>query len=242
MGFAAVDIGNTSIKICRWDKNLHWNSTASTVADALKECGEHENVAYCSTRSLAESDLLLIKEAGWWEFRYGVKLPIKIDYATPQTLGADRMAGAVGASEKYEGRSVLIADVGTALTLDVVTSDKVFRGGNISPGSEMRLRALHYYTSKLPLVGSIGYDSYFGKDTDTAIAAGVKWGIVNEIAGSFNMAKKEFECDMLVLTGGGAPFFKKDVRRLLGNDIPVEFDSSLVEEGLRIAYNYNHER
>lgn len=82
-----------------------------------------------------------------------VPLPIRNRYATPQTLGADRLAAAVAGW--YEGgccRPVLIIDAGTAITYDFVTAEGDYVGGNISAGLRLRLQALHEHTAHLPLV------------------------------------------------------------------------------------------
>ena len=79
-------------------------------------------------------------------------MPIRNVYRTPQTLGRDRLAAAVGATVLFPGRNVLIVDFGTAVTIDLVTADATYRGGCISPGVQLRFGALHDHTAALPLV------------------------------------------------------------------------------------------
>ena len=87
---------------------------------------------------------------------HSTPLPVSIGYATPSTLGLDRIAAAAGASFMFPGEALLIADSGTALTLDVVDSEGTFMCGNISPGVKLRLRSLHEYTDRLPEVPKQG--------------------------------------------------------------------------------------
>lgn len=137
-------------------------------------------------------------------------LPLKINYATPQTLGTDRIAAACGAALLAPGRSALVVDAGTCITLDLLDAARGFIGGDIAPGVEMRLRAMHSMTGALPLVTAKGELPEFGNDTATAIRCGAIRGAVAQIADSFLRAKNLLACDTsdapaLFLTGGDAP-------------------------------------
>lgn len=105
-----------------------------------------------STRGAADELWRLLAERvpGAVRFTPETPVPIAVDYATPRTLGRDRVAAAIGAVTLYGGRDLLIVDFGTALTIDFVSADGTFRGGTISPGVESRFRALHDYTASLP--------------------------------------------------------------------------------------------
>lgn len=244
MELSAVDIGNTSIKIYRFgDDKTGWSCAPKSIAEAIAHCkaSGSESVAYCSTRELTAEERRMAQSAGWWEFKYDCRLPIKIWYRTPETLGADRLAAAIGASKLYPGKAVLIADVGTALTLDVVTRRGEYMGGNISPGLQMRFDALHKFTSKLPRVNFDFEHLYFGEDTKTAIQSGVRWGVVNEIAGAFQLACRKYGCDLIVTTGGGAPIVGRDLEEVMRGVAPVKYELTLVQEGLLEAYRYNHD-
>ncbi len=79
-------------------------------------------------------------------------MPLTISYATPETLGHDRIAAAAGARKLLPGSPLLIMDLGTAITIDFVTANGEYRGGNISPGLLTRFKSLHDHTARLPLV------------------------------------------------------------------------------------------
>ena len=241
MKFAAVDIGNTFVKVSSEDGDVY---KTPNLGEALDYCSKKkmENVAYCSTRKIADEDLQRIKAAGWWELRYDVSLPIELRYETPETLGIDRLAGAIAANEMFPGQTVLIADVGTALTIDLVLADGVYMGGNISPGLQMRLDALHHFTSRLPQVGLEGETSFFGTDTEKAIRSGAKWGVVNEIMGAACIAGREYGCTLVVITGTGSDIIEEDLRKEASNaEVRIEKYGNLVLAGLKKAYYYNHE-
>lgn len=127
------------------------------------------------------------------------RVPLIIDYKTPYTLGPDRVAAAVGATVINSGKTSLVVDIGTAITYDVVTSDRHFLGGNIAPGIGMRLRALNAYTSRLPLIDSKGFTPLWGESTETAMRSGAVQGVIGEIL--YYMSKLP-EDATLITTGG----------------------------------------
>lgn len=159
-------------------------------------------------------------------FDHSTPVPIKNLYATPETLGLDRLAAAVGAKALYPGENVMVVDFGTAITIDVVTASGEFRGGNISPGASSRFRALHEFTGRLPLL-SLGEDvSLVGKTTAEAISNGVVNGIVFEIEGYIARLSKEYTDLRIIFTGGDGIFFAKRFKN------PIFASSDLVLYGL----------
>ena len=100
------------------------------------------------------------------------KLPFKIEYETPDTLGTDRIAGVAGAFNLFPRSELLVIDAGTAITYDFL-SEGVYKGGNISPGLNMRFKALNEFTGKLPLVITSDNFTNPGRNTADAILAGV---------------------------------------------------------------------
>lgn len=249
MTFSAVDIGNTSIKTAVWkDGEMAGAARFSTLAETCAFCREHgaETVAYCTTRTLREEDRAIADNEGWWEFRHGCRLPIDLLYMKPETLGRDRLAAVIAAHERYPDGNVLVADIGTALTLDVVSREGRFLGGNICPGGQMRLDALHKLTSRLPQVDIRGLEPDFGYDTETAMRSGAAIGVVNDVVGTFRMAAAGHGCDTLVVTGGGAQHvidrIRRFVRLLEGEAVNVELVPTLVLDGLKTAYEYNHDK
>ena len=139
-------------------------------------------------------------------------LPVKNLYLTKETLGYDRLAGAVEAHSRYPGHNVLVIDAGTALTCDLVTAGGEFVGGNISPGLQMRFRALASFTDKLPLVSPEGDLPEIGKTTEQAIRAGVIRGMTAEMDGIIESFREQWPPLQTVLTGGDAFFFDKKLK------------------------------
>lgn len=240
-GFICADIGNTSIKLTSFSEGGIDEKKVASMSEAVKEIvgSGIQARGYCTTRFLSPAEMQEIESAGLWRFDAGCRLPLKVAYATPNSLGPDRLASALGAWNEFGRKAVFLADVGTALTLDVVDSNGVYRGGAISPGVRMRFEALHHYTSKLPLVEERGEVPEFGYDTATSIRSGVVRGVVWEIVGAYRNAVRRLGCRTLALTGGGAsglmPFLEKEVGEGL------HYCPELVALGLKEAYRYNHE-
>lgn len=135
-------------------------------------------------------------------------LPIRIDYATPQTLGADRIAAACGAWRLNPGGNSLVVDGGTCVTIDFVDSHGVYHGGAILPGMAMQFQSLHTFTAKLPL---IEYDGMSVADTDPcgqstrgAITAGVVRGLHYAITGFVEHYRSRYG-DLRIFYTGGMP-------------------------------------
>lgn len=157
------------------------------------------------------------------EFTARTPVPVGCDYLTPETLGRDRLAAAVGATVLWPGRNVLLVDFGTAITVDLVTADGVFRGGCISPGMRTRFRALHEFTAALPLCGAPeGDEGLFGRSTRGAIEAGVVQSIVFEIEGYIARVGREIDDPCVIFTGGDAKYFAKRIKNtIFANRNPV---------------------
>lgn len=257
MKFAAVDIGNTAVKCCMWVGEADGPRAGTEpgplemVAEKIREA-EIGRVGYATTRDLTPEECRLVTEQGWWEFKVSRPLPIKIKYGSASTLGVDRVAAALGAWGREPGKSMLIADVGTALTLDLLTREGEYLGGNISPGIALRLRALHEHTSRLPLLSAAKEAVAFGSDTASALRCGALWGVASEIGAMFRLAEGEYGCEKIMVTGGGAPYIMEALRRVIevthsarqrATDLEetVAYFPWLVEEGIKIAYETNNE-
>ncbi len=131
----------------------------------------------------------------------GSVYPFTIDYATPGTLGTDRLAAAAGAFHHHPGADLLVIDAGSALTIDQVTGG-VFRGGSISPGIAMRFRALHEFTGRLPLVTKRSGFTFPGKTTEDAITGGVIMGLAYEIIEYIRTFEEKHHNPVTAITGG----------------------------------------
>ena len=165
-----------------------------------------------------------------------LKMPFKVAYKTPETLGADRLAAVAEACMQHPECDLLVIDMGTAITYDLLTADGIYRGGNIAPGIGMRFKALNHFTGKLPLVDKDGKRTPIGDTTETAIREGVLQGVSYEIEGYIDTYKSKYPNLLVFLTGGGA--------NLLDNQTKSRTfaDSLLVLKGLNRILILNDEK
>lgn len=237
-----IDIGNTLTKLGVFEDGNLVHSTAgrglgSDEVESMLDCHTIEGIAYCRVGKDEGRIAEWLEECGlpYVKVDCSCKMPLKLDYDTPGSLGADRIAAAVGATETYG--SALVVDAGTAVTSDLVCGG-VFRGGNISPGLSLRFRSLHQYTSALPLVCREGELPEFGYDTETAIRAGVVRGLVAELKADFEAALFIDKNVKMILTGGDAAFLKPLLEK---EEIAVTVVPDAVGRGLVRIFNYNYD-
>ncbi len=160
------------------------------------------------------------------------RLPFKIKYTTPETLGTDRIAAIAGAWSRFPGDQVLVIDAGSAVTFDYLAGN-TYPGGNISPGLSMRFRALHRFTGKLPLASTSEEYSSPGTNTIEAITAGVINGLIFEINEYILGFKEKYSDGKVILTGGDGGYLIDKI------DHHINYIPDLVIEGLNHILEYN---
>ena len=163
-------------------------------------------------------------------------IPICNKYKTPHTLGSDRLAAAVGASILKPEKDILIIDAGTCITYDVIDAKKNYWGGNIAPGMQMRLHALHEHTVRLPLVQAEGEVPGLGYNTETAIRSGVLRGMKYEIEGYIKSMRAKYPNLLVFLTGGDKINFDTNIKN------SIFADKFIVPRGLNKILDYNYDK
>lgn len=239
-----VDIGNSRAKIAVMDNNevigqyIEDIVSEAMLRDILSHYSNITAAIVASTRGDAQSVGVMLRS-----FIPNVvvfdpattPIPLGNYYHTPQTLGADRLAAAVGVATLYPEHNAMIVDFGTAITIDFVI-DNSFIGGNISPGVTTRFRALSDYTACLPLCAPTEEVLEYGRTTIEAIEQGVMRGIEQEIRGYAEpFLLKNYE-NCIIFTGGDAKYFVKRIKNAIFADCePVVF-------GLNRILEYNAEK
>ena len=136
------------------------------------------------------------------------KLPFTIPVGKPETMGSDRLAIAASAVHLFPGRNNLAIGLGSCITYNFINSHHEFLGGSISPGMEMRFKAMNHYTAKLPLVKANWNIPLIGYDTATNLQSGVILGMAKEIDGIVDEYEERFRNFNVLLTGGDIGFFE----------------------------------
>ena len=236
-----VDIGNTRVKVALFSSGdiVRRYEVEAITAEWLQElCEEHPSICraiVASTRNDLEEAVAMIEGVVGYVvgFRPGITpIPIGNDYHTPLTLGADRLAAAVGGVTLHPDSDLLIVDFGTAITIDYVV-DRCFKGGNISPGVTTRFRALADYTAKLPKCSPTDEVLDFGRTTTEAIEQGVMQGVEHEIRGYIDAFLNKNARKSIIFTGGDAKYFVKRIKNTIFADCEPVF------HGLNAILDYN---
>lgn len=209
-----IDQGNSSTKIAVFanDELLNFRAFENLDENCVAEIIDTYSIRHCILSSVTNEDVALSefikhKVEKFIFLDHQTPVPVEIRYDTPQTLGKDRLAAVVGASYLMPDKDLLVIDAGTAITYDFVDAKRIYHGGNIAPGVEMRLRALHEFTSKLPLVTAQMESPFLGTDTVSAIRSGVLYGIQFEINGYIDTLKIKYPELSVYLTGGSTFYF-----------------------------------
>ena len=174
-------------------------------------------------------------------FDHNTPIPICNKYDTPETLGLDRLAAAVGARQLCPNENLLIIDVGSAITYDFVSENGEYTGGNIAPGLKMRFTILHRMTKKLPLVEVDENEliPLFGRNTREAMVAGVIRGVAYEVKGYMRTLREKTTHFKTYLTGGNAPYILNATRTSRTEKREIIHEKHLVLIGLNTILVYN---
>lgn len=208
-----LDIGNSRIKFAIWERGRlvqhgiipEFNLTLIPKSHLI------DSAAVCNTSGIEFPELKSVKFSVL-QLSYRNKLPFESKYKTPETLGADRIAAIAGVCKLYPNENVLIIDAGTCITTDFIDDKSVYRGGAISPGMEMRYKALHNYTGKLPLVKHKTSPGMLGNSTEESIISGVWEGILGELNYRIHQLLKKYPEIKVVITGGDSEILANNLK------------------------------
>jgi len=231
-----LDVGNTYIKAGAFEGDvLLWAHIYEEAREVISKIQEVKPLhVFVSSVRKEDPFAVLAESTKLSYFNAQTALPIKIDYKTPETLGTDRIAAAVGTTVLYPNQNNLVFDLGTCLTHGIVDQDQTYHGGSISPGLDMRLKALAHFTAKLPLVDVPAEKiEITGKSTSESILSGVICGMQFEIEGFIAVYQNKYPTINVLLTGGNAALFEKRLKEY----IFVVAELNLI--GLNRILNYN---
>ncbi|MDE5903400.1 MAG: type III pantothenate kinase [Muribaculaceae bacterium] len=258
-GFLAVDAGNTRLKATWLPEEgepgvWHFGSEAQDELLALIERYAPDGAAMASvghTDTRLVESLRMALGGNFLLLTPETLLPIRVRYDNPRTLGIDRKATAVAAAAEWGGSRCLVIDAGTALTCDVV-ADGEFLEGSISPGLQMRFRALHEFTALLPEIDVKPGDEVgpaFGQSTLESIRTGVLRGYMDEVCGAITGRGHEYSgTTVALITGGDAPLIMRRLDEIRCRKsryaeelsrTEIVYDPYLLAKGLRAIYRHN---
>lgn len=236
-----IDAGNTFVKLAVFNnKKLVFNESfdrknfLKKVKSVFKIYNKIDFTIVSAVGHLNKSHITELKRHSQVHILDHISnIPFKNDYATPKSLGVDRIALATAAFYSKPNCNVLIIDAGSCITYDLITDSGNYLGGAISPGLQMRYKALHQQTAKLPILKLELPKNLIGTSTAESIHSGVVNGVLTEIDGLIDKYKTQFKDLTVILTGGDAQLLSKRLKNT------IFADSNFLLEGLNFLLEYN---
>ncbi|MEZ0181117.1 MULTISPECIES: type III pantothenate kinase [Flavobacterium] len=235
-----VDVGNTRIKAAVFEGTavlesfvFEKNELEKKIKKILGSYQKCSDLVVASVGNVEKQSFLIFeKQLKVHFFTHEDKFPFYNKYATPKTLGIDRMILAAGATLQFPKQNRLVVDAGTCITYDFIDENDNYLGGAISPGLRLRYESLHNYTARLPLLSFEEPDQYIGNTTMQAIHSGVVNGFVYEIDGFIDEYRRNFSNFIIILTGGDAEFLAKRLKNT------IFANSNFLLESLNQTFQY----
>lgn len=221
MNTLCFDFGNTRLKIAFFQNAklaeviVIENDGVAIIESILNKFDSQKTILSSVINHNPEIETLLAAKTKFHKLNHLSKLPFTTPVGKPETIGADRLALAGAAVYFFPKQHNLVIGMGSCITYNFINADHEFLGGGISPGMEMRMKALNQFTAKLPIVKPDGNVPLVGYDTVTNILSGVVIGMANEIDGFINAYKERYGNFNVHLTGGDlvylAPHLKNQI-------------------------------
>lgn len=236
-----VDIGNTLVKMAVFQNGSLQYKIAFPREEFFQKTEEifksfphiEKSVLSSVVKNTEREEDLLQKRSELLILTMDIGQPFTNHYATPTTLGKDRIALIAAAVKNYPGKNVLVIDAGSCITYDFKNTEEEYLGGAISPGLEMRFRAMHEYTGNLPLFMPVENPDITGNSTQKAMNSGAVNGVLFEVDGFINMYKSENKDLTIILTGGDMLFLSKQLKN------SIFANPNFLFEGLNYILEFN---
>lgn len=237
-----IDIGNTYSKLAVFQEErilVKEQAMGSGLKNVILEVlSKYKEIDSVIVSNVSGNDLGVIErlpeQLNVLELNAQTVLPFQNLYATPSTLGNDRKALVAAAVRQFSTRHVLVIDAGTCITYDFKNELNEYLGGAISPGLEMRYRALNHFTGRLPLEEKVTKVDLIGNTTGNSIKSGVQNGILNEVDGFIDAYVAQYENLVVIITGGDAQFLSINLKNT------IFANSNFLLEGLNYILEFNN--
>ena len=214
-----IDVGNTLVKIAVFDRgqiisiDSYNDINEDVVNDLLNKFHDIKACIVGSVRDLSiDLKSTLPEKIRCLFLGPETPLPIKHEYTSIETLGADRIAAVVATNKAYPGKNLLVIEAGTCITYDFIDAKGIYYGGSISPGIGLRFAALHNFTDKLPLIEPVKDPALIGNSTESSIQSGVINGIKAELLGIISGYENNYKNLTVIISGGNLDYFDKNLK------------------------------
>lgn len=236
-----IDVGNTNIKLAFFQQSkllkkiLYNPKNKNELISLFSNFNELNHILFCGENrnlKMQINNIIKNKKVNLIDWKNINKDMLSIEYDKLNDLGFDRLGVSVGAKFLYPNyNNHLIIDIGSCITYDLVLNSN-YKGGQISPGINFRLKSLSSFTNSLPSLQFVKPEKMLGNSTFDSIQSGVFFGVFDEIKSRIDFYKKEIPALNVILTGGDSLYFKKTIKNVI-------FDDNLLMKGLNLLLNYN---
>jgi type III pantothenate kinase len=223
------DFGNTNLKCGVFDGSslrelvTLENDKEETIAGLIRTYKPAKSILSSVIDHNPAMETMLAIAGKFHRLDHHSKIPVTTPVGKPETIGADRLALVVAASDLFPGKNSLVIGLGTAITFNFISKKKEFLGGSISPGMAMRFKSLQTFTAKLPLVEKDWNFPLIGYDTRTNILSGVILGMAKEIDGIIDSYSEKYNNLNVLLTGGDSTYFAHHLKNKIFADLNLIF-------------------
>ncbi|MFT4678909.1 MAG: type III pantothenate kinase [Litorivivens sp.] len=212
-----LDAGNTALKIGQFQDNklISVKVLSNDEVDATLVQSHIKGIPIYSASGKWDNELLeLTAQLKGKIASIDLQLPLELYYTTPETLGLDRISNVCGARSVVKHGAILVVDIGTCITYDILTSENHYLGGSISPGVGIRFKGMNNLTARLPLIDLAQKPQLIGDSTKLSLQSGVFWGVLSEIEGMIARYSEEVGQLSVLLTGGDYQYFENALKSL----------------------------
>ena len=241
MNTLCFDFGNTRLKAALFQNSklieifIFENDGVEIIGSVLKNFDIQKTILSSVIDHDPEIENLLSSKTKFHKLNHLSRLPFTTPVGKPETIGADRLALSAAAVYFFPKQHNLVIGMGSCITYNFINADHEFLGGGISPGMEMRMKALNQFTAKLPIVKPDGNVPLVGYDTVTNILSGVVMGMANEIDGFINAYKERYGNFNVHLTGGDLVYLAPHLKN------QIFADPELIFKGLYAVSEVNNQ-
>ena len=223
-----LDFGNTRRKAAVFQdgniiRHINLENDLADIQSLLQEYKPATSILSSVVNHLEEIEALLKTNTRFHLLSHQSKLPFTTPVNKPDTIGTDRLALAAAAVHLHPSKNNLVIGLGTCITYNFINNKHEFIGGAISPGMEMRFKAMNQFTAKLPLVKADWNVPVIGYDTQTNLTSGVVMGISLEVDGFINEYQQRFGNFNVLLTGGDIRFLGSHIKNKIFADPDLIF-------------------
>lgn len=235
-----LDFGNTRLKVAVFNGrdfqeeiNLP-DATVATISALMNQWKPEKAILSSVINHDPAIETFMAEKTKFHRLNHTSQLPLTTPVGKPETIGADRLALVAAAVDLFPKKHNLVIGLGTCITYNFINNHHEFLGGSISPGMNMRFRAMHEQTALLPYIKAESPFPLVGYDTKTNLLSGVIWGMTKEIDGIIDEYALKYSNFNVLLTGGDMPFFVPHLKNR------IFADPNLIFKGLYAISEFNN--